>query len=249
MLLSIDVGTKNLAYCVLNTETEEIQQWDNISLESDPKNMNKLCMELIQTMDMLGIAENMNTILIEKQPKVNPKMRSVAACLQTYFMIRSCVDLGEDSEVILYSPKYKLNCYTGPPLEVSGTNQYYRNKMMGIAHCRALLTEKNESWKDFFESRRKKDDLADSFLQGLSYIRYNLKSEPLRPKVPSRKQLRYNLYSKANLMYFLKNSGFSDGGLEELRSLMNTDNRIASAINKNYNNIDEVLEDWGKALL
>ena len=49
---------------------------------------------------------------------------------------------------------------------------------------------------------KKKDDLADSFLQGLSYIRYNLKNEPLRPKIPSRKQLRYNLYSKANLMYF-----------------------------------------------
>ena len=86
-----------------------------------------------------------DTVLIEKQPKVNPKMRSVAACLQTYFMIRCCVDLGEETEVTLYSPKYKLNCYTGPPLEVSGTNQYYRNKMMGIAHCRVLLEEKNES--------------------------------------------------------------------------------------------------------
>ncbi len=77
MILSIDVGTKNLAYCVIDPETEEIKQWDNISLESDPKNMNKLCMELIQTMDMLGIAENMTTVLIEKQPKINPKMKTI----------------------------------------------------------------------------------------------------------------------------------------------------------------------------
>ncbi len=163
-------------------------------------------------------------------------------------MIRSCIDLGEETGVVLYSPKYKLNCYTGPPLEVSGTNQYYRNKMMGIAHCRVLLEENNESWKDFFESRKKKDDLADSFLQGLSYIRYNLKNEPLRPKVPSRKQFKYNLYSRANLMYFLKNS-YKDGGMEELRELMSSDIRISEAINKNYTKIEDVLTDWTKALL
>jgi hypothetical protein len=50
------------------------------------------------------------------------------------------------------------------------TIKYADKKRLAIEHTKYFL-EKNENYKDFFNNHKKKDDLADSFLQGLYYIK------------------------------------------------------------------------------
>jgi hypothetical protein len=50
------------------------------------------------------------------------------------------------------------------------TIKYADKKRLAIEHTKYFL-EKDEKYKDFFNNHKKKDDLADSYLQGLYYIK------------------------------------------------------------------------------
>ena len=45
---------------------------------------------------------------------------------------------------------------------------YKLTKSLGIKYCRELI--ESTQWNDIFEQHKKKDDLADSFLQGMYYF-------------------------------------------------------------------------------
>lgn len=49
--------------------------------------------------------------------------------------------------------------------------KYRQNKNLGIVHTRELINTHN----DFFEKNKKKDDLADSYLQAISYTKFFMK--------------------------------------------------------------------------
>ena len=51
------------------------------------------------------------------------------------------------------------------------TIKYADKKRLAIEHAKYFV-EKDEKYKDFFNNHKKKDDLADSFLQGLYYIKH-----------------------------------------------------------------------------
>jgi hypothetical protein len=57
----------------------------------------------------------------------------------------------------------------------SSSVKYADKKRLAIEHSKYYLKE-NPNFLDFFNEHKKKDDLADSFLQGLYYIKKNLKS-------------------------------------------------------------------------
>ena len=49
----------------------------------------------------------------------------------------------------------------------------------------------------------KKDDLADSYLQAISYLRYSLqkKTGKIVPRKPTSRQIKFHKFSKSNLKY------------------------------------------------
>jgi len=170
-ILSFDVGIINLAYCIFDSETCKLVSWEVITLP-DSTNYSKLYINLIKELDKRQLL-NVETVLIEKQPSFNPKMRIIAGCLQTYFFIRGVVDLPEGTlkTVEFFSPKHKLKCYTGPELSVTGGSKYTQTKKKGVLIARLKLNEFNESmeFKKLFESSKKKDDLSDCYLQAVTY--------------------------------------------------------------------------------
>ena len=170
-VLSFDVGIINLAYCIFDSETCKLVNWEVITLP-DSSNYSKLYINLIKELDKRQLL-NVETVLIEKQPSFNPKMRIIAGCLQTYFFIRGVVDLPEGTlkSVDFFSPKHKLKCYTGPGLNVTGGSKYTQTKKMGVLIARYKLNEFNESmeFKKLFENSKKKDDLSDCYLQAITY--------------------------------------------------------------------------------
>ena len=188
-ILSFDVGIINLAYCIINTVSQKIEQWEIIELSaknftakvpSGNKNMaaaaNDIHINLIRALDSRPFLLNVDTVLIEKQPSFNPKMRIIGGCLQSYFYIRGVVDNKSITSVEFFSPKHKLKCYTGPQLvlQSKAKGKYAQTKKMGIMIAEIKLNEysETETTKKIFKDSKKKDDLSDSYLQALTYATF-----------------------------------------------------------------------------
>lgn len=160
MILSFDVGIKNLAYCLLDSD-KNILDWNVLDCSS-----NNNILTLIQHLDNLDHLLSATTILIEKQPSFNPKMRIIGGCLFTYFTLRISHELGKNVKILFYSAKHKLKHVHVEEIKVK--SKYQRNKKMAVEETKFLL--QNSPWLNYFNLNKKKDDLADSFLQALSYI-------------------------------------------------------------------------------
>lgn len=173
-ILSFDVGILNLAYCIFNTELLKIEHWEIIKLEN-LKDHGKLHVNLITELDKRNhLIDGIDTVLIEKQPSFNPKMRIIAGCLQTYFIIRGIVDSEIPiKNVIFFNPKHKLKCYNGPEMVIDSKakGKYARTKKTGILICEFKLKEYSEceTFIKLFKESKKKDDLSDCYLQAITY--------------------------------------------------------------------------------
>ena len=190
LILSFDVGIVNLAYCIYDTSKLEILHWEVVNLENT-KDYSKLYVSLINNLDeRKHLLDNIHTVLIEKQPSFNPKMRIIAGCLQTYFYIRGVVDLpiNKIKNIKFYSPKHKLKCYDGDvPLEdlVTCKTKYSRTKKMGIIVCEQKIRNQSINIKSIFKNTKKKDDLSDCFLQVLTYCYQNKLTENTNISIPN----------------------------------------------------------------
>lgn len=124
--------------------------------------------------------EDITHVIIENQisPIAN-KMRTIQGMVAQMFILR-------DVPIIEFvSPSNKLREYLGEKKEreksdlkpISESDQiqnpdYKQHKKDGIRYTREWLESGFSNWKTFFDTYPKKqDDLADSFLQGIWYIR------------------------------------------------------------------------------
>ena len=187
-ILSFDVGIINLAYCIFDSETNKILKWGIIDLKvhnfsatvpsgraSIAQAANDIHITLIKCLDSLSILLDVDYVVIEKQPSFNPKMRIIGGCLQSYFYIRGIVDKTSEkiTSIEFFSPKHKLKCYTGPKLTIKSKakSKYTQTKKMGILIAQAKLDEFNEihEFKQLFQTSKKQDDLADCYLQAITF--------------------------------------------------------------------------------
>lgn len=114
-------------------------------------------------------------VLIENQPSMkNPKMKSVAETLYSWFLIRGLVDKkGSIKNIFYLSPSNKIKIKNDDIdkeiKKVKDDRQKYKlTKNIGIIYTRDLL--KNEDyWINYLDTNKKKDDLCDSFLQGMYF--------------------------------------------------------------------------------
>lgn len=104
-----------------------------------------------------------NKVLIENQigPIAN-RMKCIQGMLAQFFIERSVFD------ITFVSSSNKLRHFNVPK------KTYKERKQSSIEITREILnqTDKLNKWETVFVKHKKKDDLADSFLQGLWYIRY-----------------------------------------------------------------------------
>lgn len=199
MILSWDIGIYNLSYCLLKKKDRdlsnneliednsgndiykfsdyEIHDWGIINI-ADKMNIKKRKMEVFSRIpDILDRYKDFleaEYVLIENQPCMrNPTMKSIQIIIYSYFIIKGLKN--EESnikKVEFISPTNKLKVYDGPKLEFKVKSKYTIRKKSAIIHSRYFLKD-NQKRLDFFNSNKKNDDLADSFLQGLYYIKKN----------------------------------------------------------------------------
>jgi len=231
MILSIDVGIRNLAMCLLNETSNLIVEWDVSGVP--PEHKDGLYVSLRKHLDERPWVLDADVVLIEKQPERNKKMVSVMHFLHSYFVIKS-----PRAETILYDARHKI-----PDVAGAGKTLYRKRKNTAIERCREFIHsgDVNNHWVDLFNVSKKKDDLADTVMQALSYTRRGeltpsvaKKSKKVTPRKPTPNQ-KETKYSKANLAWIYKNKPECE--------VLENNKRFMKDLHRYYRSIDELVEE------
>lgn len=131
---------------------------DNMSLVSIGRTMNKKFEEIFENKDV-------DIVLIENQisPIAN-RMKTIQGMITQYFIMKNieCIEFISSSNKLKLFTNIKTN--------------YKERKKYGIEIMNTLVLDiiDNGKWKDLFSRHKKKDDLADAFLQSLYYVQMNI---------------------------------------------------------------------------
>ena len=231
IIISIDVGIRNLAICKLDADENHVLEWDvsGVPPESDRGIFPSMNQHLNERKWVL---EDVDLVLIERQPGKNRKMKSVENFLHAYFVVHN-------KEVLIYDARYKV-----PDVVGAGKAMYRKRKQTAIVRCREYIEktmDKNSRWLDVFDKSKKKDDLADTVLQALSYVQrkddvkttLSKKSKKISARKPTANQ-KTTKYSKSNLAWFYKNEG---------KEAFEKSKRLQKDVARYYRNVDELIEE------
>jgi len=161
-------------------------------------------------------------------------MKTVENFLHSYFVIKN-----PDKETIIYDARHKIPDVAGP-----GKEMYRKRKQASIDRCREFLenSETNAHWRETFKNSKKKDDLADTIMQALSFVNRveptstskKKKVTKVIPRKPNENQ-KNSKYSKSNLAYILKNKLDVE--------VLEKNKRFMKDLHRYYKNIDELKRD------
>jgi hypothetical protein len=220
LLLSIDVGIRNLGMCLIDTNTKKIKNWDATGIPPQHSDGLFVCLR-DHFRDRPWVLES-SKVIIEKQPDKNRTMKSVEHFIHSYFIC-------SDKDVQLYDARFKVPDVVGP-----GRAMYLKRKKMSVDRCTEFITEHNSDYLQWFSQQKKKDDLADSVMQALSYIdsATPLTSQPTKknPRKPTPNQ-RETRYSRANLAWLHIH------GIEDKK-------RFDKDLKRYYKDLQEMLSDF-----
>lgn len=217
-LLSIDVGIRNLAMCLMD-DSKRIFEWEVGGVP--PKHTDGLFAALNKYLDDRPWVLTSDHVIIERQPDKNKLIKSVEHFLHAYFIIHK-------RDVVLWHAKNKVPDVVGP-----GKRKYAKRKAVSVERCEALIQGQSDMLT-FFKGHKKKDDLADSFMQGVSYFGAYV---PAAPKVrcvarrPTEHQKAHK-YSRANLAWLYKNGDWKN------------DARWHKDLTDYYSSMDELIADF-----
>jgi len=166
MFLSIDVGIKNLAYVVYD---KDILEWKVVELCEKGQNASKLNMievgkKLFEALETLH--HPIQHIIIENQIGQNAiRMKMLQGMITFYFISKGM------HEIHYWNAGNKLKRF------IKGKTTYTQRKKIGVQITREIIKDAFPLQVDYFETHKKKDDLADCFLQLLDFL-YKQKQLP-----------------------------------------------------------------------
>jgi hypothetical protein len=169
---------------------------------------------------------NANTVVIEKQPDRNRGMKAIENLLHAYFLIKN-----GSREVVIWDARHKI-----PDVAGAGKARYAQRKKTSIERARKFIElAPNQEWVPFFDAHKKKDDLADTVMQALSFIdKRPAASAPVTKKVSPRKPTENQArtrYSKANLAWIVKTGAKQDA-------------RFRKDLARYYRSVDELVSEF-----
>ena len=133
---------------------------------------------LYKELDNIPELLQVEQVLIENQPAYkNPSMKAIGECVFNYFLVRGVIDKQIIKSIKFISPSNKLKVNEDNTIEVlskaqSKEQKYKLTKELGIKYTKTLL-KNDDNMLCYMNSHKKKDDLADAFLQGCHYLSKN----------------------------------------------------------------------------
>ena len=174
---------------IVTLNGEEKKDGCNGFINSNNINLIDIGISIKNVLDKHVNIEEIDHILIENQisPIAN-RMKGIQCMLSQYFIMRGKYNIH------FISSSNKLKLFTDPSSilknsvvveKKEGMANYSYRKKIGISITKNILSDisssyyhvNNSSFFNWFVSHKKKDDLADSFLQGLWYIQTKLKNK------------------------------------------------------------------------
>ena len=130
--------------------------------------LSKTCIKKLSDIDLSSV----KIVLLENQPALkNPTMKSIQMIVYSFFMMKGVLDESNPvSEIHMVNARNKLKVYKGTPIECNIKEKYKRNKYLSVEYTRNMILSEKECFQKLFSDSKKKDDLADSYLQGIYWI-------------------------------------------------------------------------------
>jgi hypothetical protein len=215
--------------CLIDPVNKKIKHWDVSGVP--PMHADGVFPCLVRHLNERPWVLESSTVVIEKQPDRNRSMKAVENLLHTYFLVK-----GPDREVVIWDARHKV-----PDVAGAGKARYAQRKKTSIERARKFIeaTDVNRDLIPFFDSHKKKDDLADTVMQALSFIDKRpvadptappLKARRASPRKPTENQTRTK-YSKANLAWLVKTNAKQDA-------------RFKKDLARYYRSIDELKAEF-----
>jgi hypothetical protein len=155
LIVAIDVGIKNFAYCAMRTtpgQPAEVLEWANETLVTGTyqpmKNVEYVRAFVAKHKALLDSADR---IIVERQMRAN--MRIIESVFQAIYF---------DTCRIVQARTVKA-CYG------LCMRNYRANKSAAVEFVHELLVKEGSPWLVHFDAVRKKDDLADAYLMALFF--------------------------------------------------------------------------------
>jgi hypothetical protein len=139
-----------------------------LNANHDIFNLSQTCIERLRELDLSTI----KTVLIENQPALkNPVMKSVQMMIYTFFIVEGVMNPNSPIEKVhMVNARNKLTIYEGPHVECTKTDKYAKNKFLSVEYTRYMIQSQKADFNELFDKSKKKDDLADAYLQGIYWI-------------------------------------------------------------------------------
>uniref|UniRef100_A0A6C0J654 Mitochondrial resolvase Ydc2 catalytic domain-containing protein n=1 Tax=viral metagenome TaxID=1070528 RepID=A0A6C0J654_9ZZZZ len=160
------------------TNSYQLKEFKKKSVKS--MDLEIIRLKLIRELDSRPNLLQADIVLIENQPTLkNPRMKAISSTVYDFYLIRGIIDKDRTNSTI---EKVKYMCPSNKlKLADDGDSQqlvklkgdeaktYKLTKSLGIKYCMEMIKNFPE-WTDLINSFKKKDDLADAFLQGMYHI-------------------------------------------------------------------------------
>ena len=152
---------------------KKLKQYSDKKFKCVPKKKNPMLDQGKKMVEMLSAKDiflTVDLVVIENQPALkNPTMKSIQMILYSYFLINGISTNKPIKDLQMVNARNKLKVYNGPKIECDIKNKYNKNKFLAIQYCEYMIKEENNDFILLYQNSKKKDDLADAYLQGIYF--------------------------------------------------------------------------------
>ena len=155
-------------------------QFTDFKTDSEMRSFHDFIQELeLRQMKYLGLNEETcnlynSQIRQDKDGKYDPYLLVKVPFKNNRYEVDICNKDSSITGLEMINARNKLKVYKGPvvlcPYENTKKNRYKINKYLAIKYCEAMIVEEDDKFKDLYNKSKKKDDLSDSYLQGIYYL-------------------------------------------------------------------------------
>lgn len=217
-ILSVDVGIKNLAICVLNKDKTVIQFLDVVDLRTCPCMRDSVIREFAKRKECIG---DVKVCLVEQQ------LRKVFVAIAAY--IEMWVSLSfPDCKVFNYSSKHKLSSLK--PTSYKWTYAQRKKASVKMVTDWLNINQQDSNILERWNALKKRDDAADAICQALSYVHPTNQKRIVIARIPPTN--RTKLYARSHIKYLLMHGSDAEN-----------DEKLRLSIAQFYHSLDDCIQD------